>query len=135
MKMPDAGHGARNEKSYMLAGGAIEMNPRTSGRRISSCMPISAPKLTPATQVVCASGWIVCTQSSAEAASLSSPMPLSNDPWLRPTPRKLNRKVAKPRSTNVLYRRWTMRSFMVPPPCECGWRIIATGARGRGPGE
>src|SRR5690606_39537042 len=28
-----------------------------------------------------------------------------------------------------------MRSFIVPPPCECGWRIIATGARGRGAGE
>ena len=27
-----------------------------------------------------------------------------------------------------------MRSFIVPPPCGCGWRIIATGARGRGPG-
>ncbi len=32
-------------------------------------MPISAPKLTPAIQVVCASGWIDCTQSSAAAAS------------------------------------------------------------------
>ncbi len=102
MKMPEAGHGARNEKSYMFAGGAIEMNPRISGRRIRSCMPISAPKLTPATHVVCASGWIVCTQSSAEAASLNSPMPLSNEPWLRPTPRKLKRSVANPRSTKVL---------------------------------
>jgi hypothetical protein len=43
-------------------------------------MPISAQKLTPATQVVWASGWIVCTQSSAEAESLSSPMQLSNEP-------------------------------------------------------
>ena len=32
-------------------------------------MPIQAPKLTPATQVVSASGWIVWTQSSAQAAS------------------------------------------------------------------
>ena len=134
MKMPDAGQGARKLKSYMFAGGAMEMKPRISGRRISNCMPISAPKLTPAIQVVCASGWIDCTQSSAAAASESSPMPLSKLPWLRPTPRKLKRNVAKPRSTNVLYSRWTMRSFIVPPPCECGWRIIATGARGRGGG-
>ena len=28
-------------------------------------MPIQAPKLTPATQVVSASGWMLCTQSSA----------------------------------------------------------------------
>ena len=33
-------------------------------------MPIQAPKLTPATQVVSASGWMLWTQSSAEAASL-----------------------------------------------------------------
>ena len=65
-------------------------------------MPIQAPKLTPATQVVSASGWIDWTQSSADAASLSSPMPLSNMPWLLPTPRKLKRRVAKPRRTKVL---------------------------------
>ena len=65
MMMPDEGQGARKLKSYMLAGGAIEMNPRISGRRISSCMPIHAPKLTPATQVVSASGWMDWTQSSA----------------------------------------------------------------------
>ena len=69
MMMPEEGQGARKVKSYMLAGGAIEMKPRTSGRRISSCMPIQAPKLKPAIQVVSASGWIDCTQSSAEAAS------------------------------------------------------------------
>ena len=100
--MPEEGQGARKVKSYMLAGGAIEMKPRASGRRISSCMPIQAPKLKPAIQVVSASGWIDCTQSSAEAASLSSPMPLSNTLWLLPTPRKLKRKVAKPRRTKVL---------------------------------
>ena len=72
------------------------------GRRINSCIPISEPKLTPAIQVVCASGWIDCTQSSAAAASDNSPMPLSKLPWLRPTPRKLKRSVAKPRSTKVL---------------------------------
>ncbi len=69
MMMPEDGQGARKLKSYMFAGGAIEMKPRISGRRISSCMPIQAPKLTPATQVVSASGWMLCTQSSAEAAS------------------------------------------------------------------
>ena len=98
---PRRGQGARKLKSYMLAGGAIEMKPLISGRRISSCIPIQAPKLTPATQVVSASGWICWTQSSAEAASDSSPMPLSNVPWLLPTPRKLKRRVAKPRRTKV----------------------------------
>jgi hypothetical protein len=86
----------------MLAGGAIEMKPRASGRRISSCMPIQAPNEKPAIQVVSASGWTCCTQSRALAASDSSPMPLSNTPWLLPTPRKLKRKVAKPRRTKVL---------------------------------
>ena len=100
--MPEEGQGARKVKSYMLAGGAIEMKPRASGRRISNCMPIQAPKLKPAIQVVSASGWIGWTQSSAEAASESSPMPLSNTPWLLPTPRKLKRRVAKPRRTKVL---------------------------------
>ena len=66
--IPEAGQGARKLKSYMLAGGATEMKPRISGRRISSCIPISAPKLYPAIQVVEASGWIDCTQSSAAAA-------------------------------------------------------------------
>src|SRR3954470_7482884 len=27
-----------------------------------------------------------------------------------------------------------MALFIVPPPCGCGWRMRATGARGRGPG-
>src|SRR4051794_7261183 len=27
-----------------------------------------------------------------------------------------------------------MALFIVPPPWGCGWRIMATGARGRGPG-
>ncbi len=99
--MPDEGQGARKPKSYMFAGGAIEMNPLISGRRIRSCMPIHAPKLTPATQVCSASGWICCTQSSALAASDNSPMPLSKVPWLLPVPRKLNRRVAKPRFTKV----------------------------------
>src|SRR3546814_3911098 len=83
--MPDEGQGARKLKSYMFAGGATDRKPRISGRRIKSCIPIHAPKLKPAIHVVCASGWIDWTQSSADAASLSSPMPLSNVPWLRPT--------------------------------------------------
>ncbi len=67
--MPEAGQGARNVKSYMFAGGAIEMKPRISGRRISNCMPINAPKLKPGDPGLRASGWTCCTQSSAEAAS------------------------------------------------------------------
>ena len=47
---PEDGQGARNEKSYIFAGGATEINPVISGRRISNCMPIHAPKLKPATQ-------------------------------------------------------------------------------------
>src|SRR2546423_15560533 len=72
---PDDGQGARNEKSYRLAGGAIEINPSTSGRRINNCMPIQAPNEKPATQQARASGLMVCAQSSAEAASESSPVP------------------------------------------------------------
>ena len=47
---PDDGQGAKNEKSYIFAGGETEMNPVISGRRIKSCIPIHAPKLNPATQ-------------------------------------------------------------------------------------
>ncbi len=83
-------------------------------------MEIHAPKEKPAIQVVCASGWKLCTQSSAAAASLSSPIPLSNTPCERPTPRKLKRKVAKPRFTKVLYSAWVMRSFIVPPALRMG---------------
>ena len=38
-----------------------------------------------------------------------------------------------PKSIESYYQesRWVMRSFIVPPACACGWRIIATGARGR----
>src|SRR3546814_8844223 len=62
-------------------------------------------------------------------------MPLSNVPWVRPTPRKLKRRTARPRATKLLYSDCVFRSFIVPPPCGCGWRISATGARGRGGGE
>ena len=84
MMMPLDGQGARKVKSYMFAGGAIEMKPLISGRRISSCMPIHAPKLKPPTHVVDASGLNCCIQSSALAASDSSPMPLSNSALAAP---------------------------------------------------
>ena len=133
--MPDDGQGAKKLKSYIFAGGDTEMKPRISGRRIKSCMPIHAPKLKPAIQVVDASGWKLCTQSSADAASDNSPMPLSNSPSLRPTPRKLKRNTPNPRATNVLYSCCVIRSFIVPPAWGCGCKIIAIGARGRGGGE
>src|SRR5688572_31831894 len=69
MMIPEDGQGARKVKSYILAGGAIEMKPRTSGRRISNCMPIQAPKLKPPIQVDSASGWICWTQSRADRKS------------------------------------------------------------------
>ena len=50
MTRPEEGQGARNEKSYMLAGGETEMKPVISGRRMRSCIPIQAPKEKPATQ-------------------------------------------------------------------------------------
>ena len=73
----------------------MEMNPSISGRRIKSCMPIHAPKEKPAIQQLRASGLMDWAQSRAEAASASSPCPWSNDPWLLPTPRKLNRRTEK----------------------------------------
>src|SRR5215210_6919991 len=72
---PEEGQGARNEKSYRFAGGAIEIKPSISGRRISNCMPIQAPNEKPAIQQLRASGLIDCAQSSAEAASDNSPVP------------------------------------------------------------
>src|SRR5207248_11654232 len=89
------------EKSYRFAGGAIEMKPSISGRRIKSCMPIQAPNENPAIQQLRASGLIDCAQSSAEAASDSSPWPWSNEPWLLPTPRKLKRSTEKFRCTKA----------------------------------
>src|SRR5438874_2927890 len=97
---PDDGHGARNEKSYRFAGGAIEIKPSISGRRIRSCMPIQAPNEKPAIQQLLASALIDCAQSSAEAASDNSPTPWSNEPWLLPTPRKLHRSTENCRCTN-----------------------------------
>ncbi len=64
-------------------------------------MPIQAPKETPAIQQARASGLTACAQSSAAAASESSPEPWSNAPWLRPTPRKLKRKTENPRSAKA----------------------------------
>src|SRR5579863_5761411 len=100
---PDEGQGARNVKSLRLAGGAIEMKPSISGRRIRSCMPIQAPKENPPTQQLEALGLKDCTQSSAAAASDSSPWPLSNLPCDRPTPRKLKRRVENPRRRKAWY--------------------------------
>src|ERR1700722_11982921 len=98
---PEAGQGARNAKSYMLAGGAIDTKPVISGRRIKSCMPIQAPKEMPQTQTLEGLGYSVFIQSSTAAASDNSPEPLSKLPWLRPTPRKLNRTVVQPSPWNM----------------------------------
>ena len=73
MMMPSAGHGARKEKSCILAGGAIEMKPSISGRRIISYIDTQAPNEKPAIQQLCVLPFRDCIQSSAEAASLSSP--------------------------------------------------------------
>src|SRR5262249_49865816 len=75
MISPDDGQGARKEKSYRLAGGAIEMKPSISGLRINSCMPIQAPNEKPAIQQLRASVLTDSAQSSAAAASDNSPMP------------------------------------------------------------
>ena len=79
----------------------METKPPISGRRISSCMPIHEPKETPAIQQARASGLIDWAQSSAAAASESSPCPWSNAPCERPTPRKLKRSTEKPRSAKA----------------------------------
>src|ERR1700749_4297328 len=101
MISPDDGQGARKEKSEGLAGGAIEIKPSISGRRISSCMPIQEPNENPAIQQARASGFTVCAQSSAAAASDNSPEPWSKAPCERPTPRKLKRSTEKPRSAKA----------------------------------
>src|SRR5579871_43630 len=101
MIRPDDGQGARKVKSYMLAGGATETKPSISGRRISSCMLIQAPNENPAAQQDDAFGLTDCSQSRAEAASDSSPMPLSKSPCDRPTPRKLNRRTENPLRTKI----------------------------------
>ena len=80
MIIPEAGQGARNEKSCTLVGGATEMNPVISGRRIINCIATHAPKENPPIQHVDAFGLWVCIQSSAVAASDNSPWPLSNLP-------------------------------------------------------
>ena len=65
-------------------------------------MEIHAPKEMPAIQQILASRLKDCSQSKADAASDNSPAPFSNTPWLRPTPRKLNRNTEKPRFENML---------------------------------
>ena len=71
MIRPDAGQGARNEKSWVVAGGVTEMKPRISGRRIINCMATQAPKEKPAIQQVLVLGLRLCIQSSAEAKRYS----------------------------------------------------------------
>src|SRR5688572_9872366 len=100
---PAAGQGERKEKSYRLAGGETATNPSISGRRISSCSAIQAPKEKPLIQQVMASGFCNCSQSSAVAASVSSPTPSSYLPCDLPTPRKLKRNTEKPFWANVWY--------------------------------
>ena len=70
---PDTGHGAKNEKSYRLAGGAMVTKPVISGRRMSSWKAIQAPNENPHTQHPLAFRLKPCIQSSAAAASLNSP--------------------------------------------------------------
>ena len=67
-------------------------------------MAIQAPNEKPATQQPELFGLCCCIQSSAAAASRSSPWPWSNTPCDRPTPRKLNRSTEKPRRANM----WNM---------------------------
>src|SRR5579859_2730848 len=111
----------------MLVGGETEMKPSVSGRRIRSCMPTQAPKSKPATQHCEAAGWVDCSQSSAVAASASSPIPESNSPWLRPTPRELKRRTLKPRFMN----RWKRHGHgMVHVPARPGVRVQDQGDRG-----
>ena len=56
----DDGQGARNEKSYRLAGVDPAMKPTISGRRIKSCIAIHEPNENPATQLNGALGFICC---------------------------------------------------------------------------
>ena len=125
---PEEGQGARKVKSYLFAGGAIEMKPSISGRRISSCMPIQAPKEKPPTQQASAFGFSACIQSSAEAASDSSPSPRSWMPWLRPTPRKLKRSTVNSCFLNAWYSVCTILLNIVPPPSGSGCSSSAIGA-------
>ena len=74
---PDDGQGAKKLKSYKLAGGDIDINDSISGRLISNCIAIQAPKENPATQQPVESLFNSCIQSRADAASESSPMPAS----------------------------------------------------------
>ena len=57
-----------------IAGGAIEINPSISGRRIRSCMPIQAPNENPAIQQLRASGFTVCSPIERSGRVESSPI-------------------------------------------------------------
>jgi len=51
MIKPDAGQGARKEKSNLSAGGDTEIKPTISGRLIINCIPIHEPNENPAIKV------------------------------------------------------------------------------------
>ena len=89
MMMPDEGQGARKLKSYMFAGGAIEMKPRISGRRISSCMPIQAPKLTPANPGRLGFRMDLLHPVERRRRIRQLADAVVERPWLLPTPRKV----------------------------------------------
>ena len=68
-----------------------------------SFIAIHAPNEKPDNQISLACGFKLCSQSSAAAASLSSPSPLSNWPSEWPTPLKLNLKTENPFLANDSY--------------------------------
>ena len=86
--IPEIGQGDKKVKSYKLGWGEIVINLFTSGLRIINCIQINEPKEKPDTQHWLYPGFSFSIQSSAAAASESSPWPLSNIPSLLPTPLK-----------------------------------------------
>src|SRR5260370_38219894 len=64
---PEDGQGARNEKSYRLAGGALAITPLTSGRRSNRSRPIHDPDEERAPQPARASRRIVSAQAPPPA--------------------------------------------------------------------
>ena len=75
--------------------GDIAINLFISGLLISSCIAIKEPKENPETQHCELSKFSLSNQSSAAAASASSPWPLSNSPSLLPTPLKFTLQTEK----------------------------------------
>ena len=70
---PDVGHGLRKLKSYTLGCGEIIINLLISGLLIKSCIAIKDPNENPETQHCELSKFSLSIQSSAAAASASSP--------------------------------------------------------------